>query len=125
MDDDDIVEPTTVEVDDAYIRLKRFAEKTGNNLNPDEEFTKELIWGLLMNQKRYGYWACPCRLSDGIKEEDRDIICPCDYRDADVEEFGSCYCALYVDDEIKAGGKEPVPIPERRPSKEEREISRK
>jgi ferredoxin-thioredoxin reductase catalytic subunit len=120
MADEGLEEPTPEEVDQTFIRLTKFAEKTGNILNPDEEFTKELVWGLLMNQKRYGYWACPCRLSDGIKEDDLDIICPCDYRDPDVEEFGSCYCALYVDDEIKAGKKSPVPIPERRPPKEER-----
>lgn len=120
MPEDEIVEPTDQEVDEAYGRLKVFAEKTGNNLNPDVEFTKELVWGLLMNQKRYGYWACPCRLSDGIKEEDSDIICPCDYRDPDVAEFGACYCALYVDDEILAGRKQPAPIPERRPPRDER-----
>lgn len=120
MPDDEILEPTEEEIVQAFARLKKFAEKTGNNLNPDDEFTRELVWGLLMNQKRYGYWACPCRLSDGIKEEDLDIICPCDYRDPDVEEFGSCYCALYVDDDIKEGKKDPKPIPERRPSEEER-----
>ncbi|MGA1819495.1 MAG: ferredoxin-thioredoxin reductase catalytic domain-containing protein [Thermoplasmatota archaeon] len=121
MSDGSLKEPTKEEVDQAFIRLKKFAEKTGVNLNPDEEFTKELVWGLLMNQRRYGYWACPCRLSDGIKEEDLDIICPCDYRDPDVEEFGSCYCALYVDDEIMTGKKRPAPIPERRSPKEKRE----
>lgn len=125
MPEEEIKEPAEEEIDRAYVRLKKFAEKTGNNLNPDVEFTKELVWGLLMNQRRYGYWACPCRLSDGIKEEDKDIICPCDYRDPDVEEFGACFCALYVDDEIMAGKKKPGPIPERRPSKEERERMKK
>ncbi len=120
MPEDQMEEPTEEEIDQAFLRLNRFAEKTGNNLNPDEEFTKELIWGLLMNQKRYGYWACPCRLSDGIKEDDLDIICPCDYRDPDVAEFGACYCALYVDDGIKEGKKQPKSIPERRPTREER-----
>jgi ferredoxin-thioredoxin reductase catalytic subunit len=125
MPDEGPDESTQEEVDQAFIRLTKFAERSGVNLNPDDDFTKELVWGLLMNQKRYGYWACPCRLSDGIKEEDQDIICPCDYRDPDVEEFGSCYCALYVDDNIKAGRKKPKPIPERRPLKEERERMKK
>ena len=64
--------------------------------------------------------ACPCRLSVGIKEEDLDIICPCDYRDADLDEFGACYCALYVSQEIKNGKKKAKAIPERRPPKKER-----
>ncbi len=69
---------------------------------------------LLINQGRYGYRACPCRLASGEKEEDLDIICPCDYRDEDVDEFGACYCALYVSKEIKEGLKQAEPIPERR-----------
>ncbi len=68
------------EVDRLYERLKREAEAGGYHLNPDVEFTKELVRGLLVNEKRYGYWSCPCRLASGRKEEDIDIICPCDYR---------------------------------------------
>ena len=84
------------EVDKLYKRLDEEAESSGYHLNPDIEFTKELVKGLLINEKRYGYWACPCRLASGNKDEDLDIICPCDYRDADLDEFGNCYCALYV-----------------------------
>lgn len=79
------------EVDRLYQRLKREAESGGYHLNPDVEFTKDLVRGLLVNEKRYGYQACPCRLSSGRKEEDLDIICPCDYRDADVSEYDACY----------------------------------
>lgn len=100
-----------------YKRIDNFAKLDGHYLNPDVEFTKELIKSLLINQKRYGYWACPCRLASGIREKDADIICPCVYRDPDVEEFGACYCALYVSKEIKEGKKEVEPIPERRPVK--------
>ena len=114
-------QPTKEEIEKLYSKLDREAEEGGYHLNPDEEFTKELVEGLIVNERRYGYWACPCRLADGEKEEDRDIICPCDYRDPDLDEYGSCYCALYVDDEIKEGKKSPGSIPERRPPKEERE----
>jgi len=101
-----------------YERLNKYAESHGYHLNPDIEFTKDLIKSLLINQNRYGYWACPCRLASGKKEEDLDIICPCDYRDADVKEFGACYCALYVSQVIKDGEKQAESIPERRPIKE-------
>jgi len=102
-------------------RLDNYAESHGHHLNPDKEFTKELIKGLLINQDRYGYWACPCRIASGNREDDKDIICPCIYRDLDIKEYGSCYCALYVSQEIKDGEKQAKPIPERRPIKEERE----
>lgn len=107
-------------VDALYERLNGEAEEGGYHLNPDVNFTKDLVRSLLVNEKRYGYWACPCRLASGVKEEDLDIICPCDYRDADVNEYGSCYCALYVSTEIAEGKKEAGSIPERRPPSEER-----
>jgi ferredoxin-thioredoxin reductase catalytic subunit len=101
--------------------LDREAEEGGYHLNPDKEFVKSLIKGLLINEERYGYVACPCRLASGNKEEDLDLICPCDYRDQDLAEYGACYCALYVDDDTKVGRKEVQPIPDRRPSPEDRE----
>jgi ferredoxin-thioredoxin reductase catalytic subunit len=113
-------EPTIEEIDKLYNKLNKEAEVSGYHLNPDKEFTKDLVKSLIINEKRYGYWACPCRLASGNKREDLDIICPCDYRDADVDEYGSCYCALYVSDEIKQGKKTPQAIPERRPSREKR-----
>ena len=79
------------EINGLYERLKKDAEAGGYHLNPDVEMTKALVKGLLTNEKRYGYQACPCRLAAGKKEEDLDIICPCDYRDADVVEFDACY----------------------------------
>jgi len=82
---------TPEEVDRLYEKLKKAAEAGGYHLNPDVEFTKALVRGLLTNEKRYGYQACPCRLASGRKEEDLDIVCPCDYRDADVVEFDACY----------------------------------
>jgi ferredoxin-thioredoxin reductase catalytic subunit len=112
----DISEKTIAQV---YKRLKTYAETHGYHINPDIKFTKNLIKSLLINQQRYGYWACPCRLATGNKDEDLDIICPCYYRDPDLKEFGVCYCALYVSQEIKDGKKQPEPIPERRPIKQE------
>ncbi len=107
-------------IDTLYSRLKRDAEAAGYHLNPDETFTKDLVKGLLVNEQRYGYWACPCRLASGKKREDVDIVCPCDYRDADVEEYDACYCALYVSQAVIDGNKEESPTPERRPPRDER-----
>jgi ferredoxin-thioredoxin reductase catalytic subunit len=106
---------TQEEVDRVYAKYKKDAESGGYHLNPDMEFAKGLINGLLVNEKRYGYQSCPCRLASGKKEEDLDIICPCDYRDEDVVEQGACYCALYVSQQILDGTQELKSIPERRP----------
>jgi ferredoxin-thioredoxin reductase catalytic chain len=107
--------PSRGEIEALYRRLDKEAEASGYHLNPDVEFTADLVEGLLVNEKRYGYWNCPCRLSGGSREADLDIICPCDYRDADIAEYGACYCALYVNDRIKEGRQKARSIPERRP----------
>jgi ferredoxin-thioredoxin reductase catalytic chain len=112
--------PAQEQVDKLYLRLKSEAEAGGYHLHPDVNFTKDLVTGLLVNEARYGYWNCPCRLTSGIKADDLDIICPCDYRDPDLNDYGACYCALYVSAAIAAGKEEAKPIPERRPTKEVR-----
>ncbi|MBN2399994.1 MAG: ferredoxin:glutaredoxin reductase [Candidatus Aminicenantes bacterium] len=114
-----------IEVSDAAVdallqQLQHDAETSGYHLNPDREFTRELVKSLLVNEKRYGYPACPCRLAAAVKAADLDIICPCDYRDADLNEFGACFCALYVSRDV-LDGKQPVTsIPERRPPASQR-----
>ncbi len=107
-------EVTDQEVDAEYKKIKEMAGKSGYYLNPDIEFAKDLVRGLLINEKRYGYQCCPCRLASKIKEKDLDIICPCDYRDPDISEFGACYCALYVSKDAVLGKKKITAVPERR-----------
>lgn len=91
------------------------AKKQGWLVNPDEAFVTMLAEGLTINANRYGYYCCPCRDGDGDREYDKDIICPCDYCKPDQEEFGHCYCGLYLTKEFAEKGKEPEGIPERRP----------
>ncbi len=103
------------EIENGYLKCKQDAEAGGYHINPDADFARGLVSGLLVNQARYGYQSCPCRLASGKKNEDLDIICPCDYRDQDVVEYGACYCALYVSQDVLDGKQELSSIPERRP----------
>jgi ferredoxin-thioredoxin reductase catalytic chain len=108
------------EIDQRYVELDADARQSGYFLNPEQEFTRGLVEGLLINQKRYGYESCPCRLSMGVAEEDRDIICPCDYRDSDIAMYGACYCGLYISQELYLAKKPAPAIPESRPPRSER-----
>lgn len=109
--------PTPAQIEALYRRLDQEAEAGGYHLNPDRETTLGLVEGLLINEERYGYRACPCRLASGQQAEDLDIICPCDYRDPDLSDYGTCYCSLYVSEEVLSGERKVQPIPERRPEK--------
>ena len=95
--------------------LRPIQEARGFFFNKDRDRVFELLEALLANKKRYGYMCCPCRLSSDDRERDRDIICPCVYRGPDVEEFGSCYCNLYVSPDWNEERIEHRYVPERRP----------
>ena len=103
------------EIDELYERLRELQEPKGYYFSADRERTLELLDALLANKKRYGYMACPCRLASGDREWDRDIVCPCAYREPDVKEYGSCYCNLYVSAAWNDGTVPRVYVPERRP----------
>jgi len=98
-----------------YEMLKKVQEPKGYYFNTDMDMTMPLLESLLSNKERFGYMACPCRLANGDYEADKDILCPCVYREADVKEYGACFCALYVSKEFNDGTIEKQVVPERRP----------
>jgi ferredoxin-thioredoxin reductase catalytic subunit len=98
-----------------YEMLKKVQEPKGYYFNADMDMTMPLLESLLTNKERFGYMACPCRLANGDYEADKDILCPCVYREEDVKEYGACFCALYVSKEFNEGTIEKQVVPERRP----------
>ena len=104
-----------MDAQELFERLRKVQEPKGYFFNKDRERVFDLLDALLANKERYGYMACPCRLAAGDREADRDIICPCVYREPDVAEFGSCYCNLYVSEDWNEGRSEGEYVPERRP----------
>lgn len=102
-------------VDKLYETLKNIQEAKGYYFSKDMTRVRELLEALILNKDRYGYMACPCRLASGNRDEDKDIICPCVYREPDVKEYGSCYCNLYVSKEWNEDKIDHPYVPERRP----------
>jgi ferredoxin-thioredoxin reductase catalytic chain len=102
-------------VQELFITLKRIQEPKGYHFSRDKEKVCDILSGLLVNHERYGYMCCPCRLASGDRDQDRDIICPCAYREEDVREYGSCYCNLYVSPAWNEAKIPVVYVPERRP----------
>jgi ferredoxin-thioredoxin reductase catalytic subunit len=101
--------------EELYEMLKKVQEPKGYFFNKDKEWVLNILKDLLINKERYGYMSCPCRLAAGDREKDRDIMCPCLYREADVKEYGSCYCNLYVSRQWNDGKIKNQYVPERRP----------
>ncbi|HCU68173.1 MAG TPA: ferredoxin:thioredoxin reductase [Desulfomicrobium sp.] len=95
-------------------KLRPLQESKGYFFNRDRAFVLDLMESLLVNRDRYGYMACPCRLASGNRDLDKDIFCPCVYREADVAEFGACYCGLYVSEDWNEDRIPHEVVPERR-----------
>lgn len=104
-----------MDAENLFEAIRKVQESRGYYFNKDRARTLDLLEALIKNKERYGYMACPCRLASGDREQDADIICPCAYREADVAEYGTCYCNLYVSRGWNEGKIEHRYVPERRP----------
>ncbi len=101
-------------LEDVKEYVRKIANRYGWKLNTHMEMFESLIKGLNENFNRLGYYNCPCRDSQENPKLDQDIICPCTYaRNADVEEYGHCYCALFFRKDFDIS-QEISMIPERR-----------
>ena len=104
-----------MKVEKLYEALKKSQKAKGIYFNKDKDLVFELLESLILNKDRYGYMACPCRLACGDRDNDKDIICPCVYRAPDLEEFGACFCGLYISTALNNNEIESEYVPERRP----------
>jgi ferredoxin-thioredoxin reductase catalytic subunit len=76
---------------------KNFTDNNDFMLNNDEEMVAMVIDGVLINEEQYGLKLCPCRLRDGTRTRDLELICPCNFKAQDVwEKEGRCWCGLFI-----------------------------
>ena len=74
-----------------------FSEKNDFKLNPDKPHVDMIVKGVLKNEYEHGLKLCPCRLRDGTRERDLELICPCNFKIQDVwKTKGMCWCGLFV-----------------------------
>ncbi|MFW9940648.1 MAG: ferredoxin-thioredoxin reductase catalytic domain-containing protein [Candidatus Thorarchaeota archaeon] len=102
--------------------VKQVAQKNSWILNKNQKTFNDLIDGLVDNKRSYGYQSCPCRLASGKRDLDRDLICPCDYAPPDVQEYGACYCNLYLSSDFYEKNVDFITVPERRPVDKENAV---
>ena len=81
---------------DIYERMRKYAEKNGYRLNPNQKIVRALIKALARNYRKYGALYCPCRRRTGDPERDKLIICPYAYHKKEIENYGKCHCGLFV-----------------------------
>ena len=66
-------------------------------LNPDANHVKAVVDGVYANLDKNGFKFCPCRLTIGDFEKDKDLICPCNFEVQNAwKDWNRCWCGLYV-----------------------------
>jgi ferredoxin-thioredoxin reductase catalytic chain len=51
----------------------------------------------LENEKNCGLKLCPCRVRDGTRKGDLELICPCNFKAQKTwKDEGQCWCGLFV-----------------------------
>jgi ferredoxin-thioredoxin reductase catalytic subunit len=76
---------------------QRFTEQKDFMLNPDLAHVDSVAAGVLHNDQKYGLKLCPCRLRDGTRKRDLELICPCNFKIQDVwQSQNRCWCGLFV-----------------------------
>ena len=76
---------------------EKFTENNDFVLNPDKEVVDMVIKGVSDNEKKYGFKLCPCKLRDGTREKDLELICPCNFKIQETwQKKEECWCSLFV-----------------------------
>ena len=88
---------TNLEPEQTRTAWESFTEKNDFMLNPDKMHVDTVLEGIYKNEEKFKLKLCPCRLRDGKRERDLELICPCNFKTHDTwKEKGMCWCGLFV-----------------------------
>ena len=76
---------------------EEFCQKNDFKLSPDLQIIDNVAIGICLNEKDYGLKLCPCRLRDGSRNRDKELICPCNFKSQNMwKKESRCWCGLFV-----------------------------
>ena len=75
--------------------MEKFCEQKGYVINPSWMMATNLKSNLCEMEAVFGKRYCPCFEPSGEKELDRKMMCPCEYIEDEIAEYGTCHCALF------------------------------
>jgi len=75
---------------------KDFTKDSTCRLTFDEDMLNSLLDGVLTNEKNTGLRLCPCRIRNGKREQDLNLLCPCNfYAQQTWKDKDECWCGLF------------------------------
>ncbi len=75
--------------------LEKYCEQKGYALNPSWMMTTSLKSNLCEMEATFGKRYCPCFEPSGDTVLDKKMMCPCEFIEDEIEEYGTCHCALF------------------------------
>lgn len=86
--------------------IVKYTAQKNYALNPNLMMSKNLEVWLSEMEATFGKRYCPCFEPSGDAELDKKMLCPCEFIDDEIEEYGTCHCALFGRADLdKAGWK--------------------
>ena len=75
--------------------IEKYCEQKGYAVNPSWMMATNLKSNLCEMEATFGKRYCPCFEPSGNKELDKKMMCPCEYIEDEIAEYGTCHCALF------------------------------
>jgi len=75
--------------------LEKYCEQKNYTLNPSWMMLTNLKSNLCEMEATFGKRYCPCFEPSGDEVLDKKMMCPCEFIDDEIAEYGTCHCALF------------------------------
>ena len=75
--------------------LDKYCEQKNYSLNPSWMMTTNLKSNLCEMEATFDKRYCPCFEPSGDKALDKKMMCPCEFIEDEISEYGTCHCALF------------------------------
>lgn len=75
--------------------IEKYAAQKNYAINPNWMMSTNLEIWLCEMEATFGKRYCPCFEPSGDVKLDKQMSCPCEYIDDEIEEYGTCHCALF------------------------------
>ncbi len=75
--------------------MNKYCTQKGYAINPSWMMATNLKSNLCEMEATFGKRYCPCFEPSGDKALDKKMMCPCEYVEDEIKEYGTCHCALF------------------------------
>ena len=75
--------------------MEKYCEQNNYVMNPSWMMATNLKSNLCEMEETFGKRYCPCFEPSGDKELDKKMMCPCEFVEDEIKEYGTCHCALF------------------------------